>query len=373
MNQESKYKVSIIVPVYNAAKYLDKCVNSLVSQTYSNLEILLVDDGSVDDSGSMCDHFAKEYSLVRSLHKENGGLVSAWKYGVEHSTGEYLSFVDSDDWVDSRMVADMAERLTGGECEIISSDYVIERDDGTSEPVYQRLAPGAYDREALLKNVLPFVLGQEHRYVTISRCMKLISRELVINNMRYCDTSIRMGEDTTIMLPCLLDCERLVIMDHKTYYHYLYVKESMIHKYDKGLYENNRKLRGIIDHILEDKCGTHFNDDKCCDTIKDKIAVDIDSDVKPMPDYAWMKLQADKEYIFLLLLALKNEARGNPSGYKKEILKICNDPEVRELVHRTSIEVHEKSNMLLYLVLLHPNAFMIWALRMAMICYDTRV
>ena len=254
MNQESKYKVSIIVPVYNAAKYLDKCVNSLVSQTYSNLEILLVDDGSVDDSGSMCDHFAKEYPLVRSLHKENGGLVSAWKYGVEHSTGEYLSFVDSDDWVDYQMVADMAGRLTGVKSEMISSDYVIERDDGTSEPVYQKLAPGEYDREALLKKVLPFVLGQEHRYVTISRCMKLISKELIINNMCYSDPSIRMGEDTTIMLPCLLDCERLVIMDHKAYYHYLYVKESMIHKYDKGLYKNNRRLRGIIDHILENKC-----------------------------------------------------------------------------------------------------------------------
>lgn len=349
MNQENSYKISIIVPVYNTIKYLKKCVNSLVTQTYPNLEILLIDDGSTDDSGALCDWFANKYPQIRVFHKENGGLVSTWKYGVEHSDGEYLCFVDSDDWVDSGMIAEMAEKVTGSEREIISSDYVIERDDGTSEAVYQRLTPGEYDRDALLKKVLPYVLGQEHRYVTISRCMKLFSKALVWKNMRYCDASIRMGEDITITLPCLLDCDRLVVMDHKTYYHYLYVKESMIHQYDKGLYENNRKLRGIIKHILEEKC---------CNT--NEI---------PMPDYAWMLDQADREYIFLLLFDLKNEARGNPSGYKKNIREICNNPEVKALVQKTAVEIHEKSNLLLYLVLLHPNAFMIRVLRMAMIWY----
>ena len=247
------------------------------------------------------------------------------------------------------MVVEMIPYVTGSNSEIVSSDYMIERDNGTSEPVYQQLVPGEYNRETLLKKVLPFVLGQEHRYVTISRCMKLISRKLVLDNMKYCQTDIRMGEDLTLLLPCLLDCEHLVVMNHKAYYHYLYVTESMAHQYDKGLYENNRKLREIIHHILEKKC---------CNT--NKI---------PMPDYAWMLDQADREYLFLLLLALKNEARGNPSGYKKNIREICNAPEVKELVQKTVVEIHEKSNLLLYLVLLHPNAFMIRVLRMAMVWY----
>jgi len=239
--------------------------------------------------------------------------------------------------------------VTGSNSEIVSSDYVIERDNGTSEPVYQQLAPGEYNREDLLKKVLPFVLGLEHRYVTISRCMKLISKKLILDNMKYCQPNIRMGEDLTLLLPCLLDCEHLVVMDHKAYYHYLYVTESMAHQYDKGLYENNRKLRKIINHILEEKC---------CNT----------SEIT-MPDYAWMLDQADREYIFLLLLVLKNEARGNPVGYKKNIREICNAPEVKELVQKTVVEIHEKSNLLLYLVLLHPNAFMIRVLRLAMILY----
>lgn len=347
--ENNQYKVSVIVPVYNTVKYLKQCVNSLIEQTYRNLEILLVDDGSTDDSGALCDWFANKYSQIRVLHKENGGLVSAWKYGVEHSTGEYLCFADSDDWVEPEMIAEMIRQVTGTVWEIVCSDYVIERDNGTSEAVYQGLAPGEYDREALLKKVLPGVLGHEHRYVTVSRCMKLISRELIFNNMHYSDPAIRMGEDLSIILPALLDCERLVIMDHKTYYHYRYVTASMVHQYDKGLYENNRKLREIIHHILEEKC---------CNT--NKI---------PMPDYAWMLDQADREYIFLLLLALKNEARGNPSGYKKNIREICNAPEVKALVQKTVVEIHEKSNLLLYLVLLHPNAFMIRVLRLAMVWY----
>lgn len=347
--ENNQYKVSVIVPVYNTVKYLKQCVNSLIEQTYHNLEILLIDDGSTDDSGALCDWFANKYPRIKAFHKENGGLVSAWKYGVEHSAGEYLCFVDSDDWVDSGMIAEMAERVTGSEREIISSDYVIDRDNGTSESVYQQLVPGEYNREALLKKVLPFVLGQEHRYVTVSRCMKLISRKMISDNMKYCQPDIRMGEDLTLLLPCLLDCEQLVVMEHKTYYHYRYVTASMVHQYDKGLYENNRKLRKIISHILEDKC--------------------CNNNEIPMPDYAWMLDQADREYIFLLLLALKNEARGNPSGYKKNIKEICNAPEVKELVQKTVVEIHEKSNLLLYLVLLHPNAFMIRVLRLAMILY----
>ena len=228
MNSKENYKVSIIVPVYNTTKYLKKCVNSLIAQTYQNVEILLVDDGSTDDSGALCDWFANKYPQIKVFHKENGGLVSAWKYGVEHSTGDYLCMVDSDDWVEPQMVADMIPYVTGSNSEIVSSDYVIERDNGTSEPVYQQLAPGEYNREALLKKVLPFVLGQEHRYVTISRCMKLISKKLILDNMKYCQPNIRMGEDLTLLLPCLLDCEHLVVMDHKAYYHYLYVNHNYI-------------------------------------------------------------------------------------------------------------------------------------------------
>lgn len=338
-----EYKVSMIVPVYNAGKYLEQCINSLLSQTYQNVEILLIDDGSTDDSGRLCDCFAKEHSQIRVFHKKNGGLVSSWKYGVEQSSGEYLCFIDSDDWVEPQMISEMMQEVTGNQLEVIASDYVIERDNGTSEPVYQGLAPGEYYRERLCKEVFPYVLGQEKRQITISRCMKLIARTLILNNMHYSEDTIRMGEDMTIMLPVLFDCERLVIMNHKTYYHYRYVTMSMVHQYDKTMYENNRQLRRIIRQVLQDK----FQGE----------------------ERRFMEQQAQREYMLLLLLALKNEARGNPKGCYRNITGICRQQEVRELVHHTDIEVHEKANKLLYFVLKHPNVAAIWVLRLAIIWY----
>ena len=255
------YKISIIVPVYNAENYLKKCVDSLVNQTYRNLEIVLVDDGSGDSSGRLCDEYAKEDSRVLAVHKQNGGLVSAWKRGVSESSGQFLCFADSDDWVDLTMIEEMAAHLTGQEREIVASDYVIERQEG-GEFVWQQLSPGEYLEQDVREKVIPNLLGRERRYVTISRCMKLIGRKLVEENQKYSDPSVVMGEDMMLMLPSLIDCKRLFVMDHKAYYHYRYVRESMVHKYDMGMYENIRKLVKITKGIVEDKFAGEVKDRK---------------------------------------------------------------------------------------------------------------
>jgi len=339
------YKVSLIVPVYNTEAYLKRCVASLREQSYENLEIILVDDGSTDHSGKLCDEYEWQDARIKVIHKKNGGLISAWKAGVEGSTGEYLCFVDSDDWVDTTMVSEMAKQLSGSDREIISSDYVIEWENGNQQYVWQELPAGVYEG-AELRKVVPRLLGQEKRYVCISRCMKLISRSLVEDNCKYSDPAIRMGEDTMIMLPSLIDCERLVIMDHKAYYHYFYVSESMVHKYDRNLFKNIELLRKIINRIVHDKFeGTYLWD---------------------------MQTRADQEYLLLLLLALKNEARGNKEGYRRNILEICRKDEVRQVVKRVNIKVDEKSNKLLYLVLRHPNHLTVSLLRAAMIVYYRR-
>lgn len=340
------YKISIIVPVYNAEKYLTKCVDSLTGQTYQNLEIILVDDGSRDNSGSLCDELAEKDGRIKVLHKENGGLISAWKTGVIESTGEYLNFVDSDDWVDLNMLEEMSEYLTGSEKEIIASDYVIEKVDGSKRCVYQELSPGEYDRDEIERKVIPNLLGREKRYVTISRCMKLISRKLIIDNMKYSDPRIRLSEDTTIMLPSLIDCDRLVIMDHKAYYHYLYVNESMVHKYDEKLYENIKLLKETVLHIINDKFEGEELEER--------------------------KKQLDQEYIFCLLLVLKNEARGNPAGYRNNIMDICKTEEVGKLVKSTPVEIRQSSNKLLYLTLKYPSFLTVGLLRLAMIWYYRR-
>lgn len=98
---DGKIKVSIIVPVYNVETYLPKCIESILTQSYSNLEIILVDDGSEDTSGKICERFAKEDLRIRVIHKENGGLSDARNAGLEVATGNYYMFVDSDDYLSS--------------------------------------------------------------------------------------------------------------------------------------------------------------------------------------------------------------------------------------------------------------------------------
>ena len=106
-------KISVIVPVYNAQDYLERCVESIRTQTFRNLEILLIDDGSKDTSPRMCDDYAAVDERIRVIHKPNGGLMSAWTEGVRAAKGDYFLFVDSDDWIDSRMAEGLAREASG--------------------------------------------------------------------------------------------------------------------------------------------------------------------------------------------------------------------------------------------------------------------
>lgn len=334
--------VSVIVPVYNAAGYLNKCVDSIVNQSFQSLEIILVDDGATDESPAICDEYACKDQRIQVIHKENGGLMSAWMAGVKGSTGGYLCFVDSDDWIDSCMIEELVKCASGVSREVVCCNFVIEKDNGSS-PQQHRLAPGIYEGGKLTQ-VKQQLLGNEEREISFSRCMKLISRELIEQNMHFCDPKVKMGEDLNIMLPVLLDAERLVILEKAYYYHYYYNQSSMVHKYDTGLYDNIRLLRQIMVKVLKEKYKNSNSDRQ-----------------------QQMLQRADMEYVFLLLLAVKNEARGNRKGYRHKIKELCR--EERELIRRTFVKVETKANRLLYLVLKHPNNCWLTLLRVAMIVY----
>lgn len=110
--------ISVIVPVYNVEKYLERCVKSIAAQTYKDLEILLIDDGSTDKSGEMCDAFQQTDSRIKAFHKQNGGLSDARNYGIEHSAGEFISFVDSDDYIDEKMLETLHRLITENDADL---------------------------------------------------------------------------------------------------------------------------------------------------------------------------------------------------------------------------------------------------------------
>lgn len=112
--------VSVIVPVYNVEEYLSRCVDSILTQTYRNLEVILVDDGAKDSSGSICDAYAREDSRVRVIHKENGGLSSARNAGIDIAKGDYLEFVDSDDWIEPDAVENLLQMALEHQVELVT-------------------------------------------------------------------------------------------------------------------------------------------------------------------------------------------------------------------------------------------------------------
>lgn len=121
--------ISIIIPVFKVEEYLEKCVDSIINQTYTNLEIILVDDGSPDNCGKICDEYAKKDTRVRVIHKENGGLSSARNAGLDVASGEYVSFVDSDDYIKENFIEVLYNLCVENKCDISECGYLRFQDE----------------------------------------------------------------------------------------------------------------------------------------------------------------------------------------------------------------------------------------------------
>lgn len=150
--------ISVIVPVYNVEDYLDRCIESIVNQTYKNLEIILVDDGSSDNCPVMCDEWAKKDSRIKVIHKENGGLSDARNYGIELSAGEYLSFVDSDDYVDSDFIESLHSAIEKFNTKLSICNMTTFDENGKTDETFTQpyksltLAEGHEKYESLLRH-----------------------------------------------------------------------------------------------------------------------------------------------------------------------------------------------------------------------------
>lgn len=125
---DANSKISLIIPVYNVKEYVSKCIESVISQTYKNLEIIIVDDGSTDGSGTICDYYKSIDKRIVVIHKENGGLSSARNSGLKIASGQYIGFIDSDDYIDSTMYEILINSLSNNKADIVCCDYFEFRD-----------------------------------------------------------------------------------------------------------------------------------------------------------------------------------------------------------------------------------------------------
>lgn len=326
--------VAVIVPVYNKSKYFARCVESILNQSYRKIAVYLVDDGSTDGSGAVCDAYERRDSRVRVIHKQNEGPMKTALRGAMESTEPYVMFVDSDDWIEPEMISEMVRHLTGSCSEVVCCGLQIDREwNGTSVQEDNAAPPGTYTGERLQKEIRDRILGNEHRLILVSRCVKLFSRQLIVDNARWCDASIRMGDDLNVVIPALLDAERIVIMDHAFYYHYIFDQASLVHSYDPGMYQNMVRLREIIGEFLREKM---------------------------VPDADRM---ADREFLILLFSVMKNELRSRQQDQAERIREICKGSHIRDLIRKTGFTAADPVNRLLLFMMRRPEVVRIWLVR----------
>lgn len=151
---ENNMKISVIIPIYNAEEYMNKCISSVVNQSYGNLEIILIDDGSTDNSSEICDRWKKIDSRISVLHKKNEGPGVARNIGIEMARGEYITFVDSDDWVESLMYENMLKAAMKHKCDIVGCPSSIDLENGNHKKNLADVSEGYLNKTQCIINFL---------------------------------------------------------------------------------------------------------------------------------------------------------------------------------------------------------------------------
>lgn len=244
-------KISVIVPVYNGEMYLKKCIESLLGQTHRDLELILVDDGSEDRSGEICDACAGADPRIRVIHKKNQGLVRARITGLKEAGCEAVSFVDADDWVEPDFLECLAGALERRGADLAASGCLCEKGDVCTRET-NAAAPGVYEGERLREELYPHMLYYKGFYqfgIQPYLWNKLFRRDLLLACYREMDTAIDDGEDAAVVFPYLLTSGRVVILED-CLYHYRIHEGSMSFRKGEGFYGNVSRLYLHLDKMF---------------------------------------------------------------------------------------------------------------------------
>lgn len=200
-------KVSIVIPVYNAESYLTDCIESIINQSYQNIEIILVDDGSTDNSGSICDNYAKKDNRIKVIHEKNSGVSTARNSGIKASSSGYVNFIDSDD--------------------IVHSDYIKKLVENVNSDLLPICRIEEFQDRVTIKNEDNGIINlNKDRFIELCKltllntpCCKLYNLDIIRNNNICFDTKLSLGEDLLFNLDYLKHIDKIVIVDQVLYYY----------------------------------------------------------------------------------------------------------------------------------------------------------
>ena len=236
--EKNNPKISVIVPVYNVEKYLRRCVDSILAQTFTDFELLLIDDGSPDNSGKICDEYAKKDERIRVFHKENGGVSSARNLGLDHARGEWVAFADSDDdlHVDALEIYNVAINQANGKLLIFGHDTLTE--DGTAlgrtEYKSDRITSSIYIKQILRYN------AQSSPWAKLYRTA--LAKSILFNK------NLRIGEDLLFNIEYALKCKNVVLFRGIVYNYYIHPVSALN---NPNISNEYKKLSNVVSRIFK--------------------------------------------------------------------------------------------------------------------------
>ncbi len=236
---DTSFLISIIVTVYNVKEYLDKCIKSILSQTYENIEIVLINDGSTDGSDKICDTYMNIDKRVKVYHEKNEGVAEARKKGILYATGKYIGFVDGDDWIEKDTYEKMLQKAIMYNAQIVMCD--MYRHKFTGEVTIwsgASLSEGAYsiqkDGEKIAQHLISG-LRANNNGINGGVHIKLFEREILLEQLKYLDKRILFAEDKILLYPSIFKSQNIYVY-HKAFYHGVDRDTSLTHsKHDNAL------------------------------------------------------------------------------------------------------------------------------------------
>lgn len=242
-----KELISVIVPIYNIENCVRKCIESIISQTYKKMQIILVDDGSTDDSGKICDKYALLDARIEVIHQKNGGLVCARKAGLALAKGEYIGFVDGDDYVDSDFYLYMMTDMLENDVDFVHSGYVYEK--GHTREINNQFKGGIYDISgSQAEFIKTYALRTDSTsYMPHNVFTKLFKADLIKKCYVQVPDFQSRGEDMICTFLCILE-SRSIFLDTRAGYHYVKREDSITHN---TTIENMIDYGGLFKCLLE--------------------------------------------------------------------------------------------------------------------------
>lgn len=237
--------ISVIVPVYKVENYLERCINSIVNQTYTNIEVILVDDGSPDNCPGVCDQWAERDKRIRVIHKCNEGLGFARNSGLKVAHGEYIAFVDSDDYIDLCMYEELITKAVSSHADIVYCGHHYENQNGTFSDIVDFEQETVFEKEQMLVLSLKYIAVWGQRALMMSVWHSIYKRE-VISTLFFSEREV-VSEDLHFQLSAILNSSRVLYLP-QTYYYYCFNGNSLSHTF---LFDKFYRFKVLAKHLFE--------------------------------------------------------------------------------------------------------------------------